>query len=464
MSTVIEKDKETVETSNSDTYGLGVRHLQCALLGIIVITIAGMRNILNVAVIAMVSDSPPNENIPTYPNWASKKNLMLSSFFWGYVVFQVLAGELAKKYGPKLLLGVSIFINSIFLLLLPYFGAQFGYLGVIACRVIQGLTQGPLQPCCHNLLSKWVPRQERARMGNFVYSGAPLGVLIALPTAGAISSSSVGWPVVFYLYGSIGILWTILWFVFGSESPSVSKMISEEEKRYIQKSTSVHEEKTVPTPWKAIFTSAPVYAILICHCGQNWGYFTMITETPSYMDKILDFNLASNSALSALPYLAQWIVSHLLSPIADLLILRQVVSVGSSRKLMNSIGTLVPAVALISLMFLGSDQPALTLVIIVIAVGVNGGTYCGFNINHMDISPTHAGTLMGIGNTIGNSQKQLWNIVFVTTGIVYVITGVMYILLGSGEEQPWNKLEDRDELPFQDRKTNSTLAEIKTKE
>ena len=44
-------------------------------------------------------------------------------------------------------------------------------------------------------------------------------------------------------------------------------------------------------PYKAILKSAPVYAILIAHVGQNWGYYTLLTQMPKYMKDVLNYNL-----------------------------------------------------------------------------------------------------------------------------------------------------------------------------
>ncbi|XP_018561181.1 putative inorganic phosphate cotransporter [Anoplophora glabripennis] len=442
----------------------GIRHIQCAFLSVIIVALAGMRTSLSVVVIAMISENPPNKNIPTYPEWASKKNMILSSFYWGYIVFQFVAGMVANKYGTKYLLGIGMFINSVFCLILPYFGSQFGYQGIIACRMIQGLTQGPLLPCCHNLLSKWLPLQERGKIGNFVYACFPLGTVICLPLAGVISSSAAGWPTVFYLYGGICLVWSILWLIFGSSNPSTDRFISEDERKYIQAGAPIEEEKSIATPWKAIFTSGPFYAIIICHCGTSMGDYTMRSETPSYMEKIMDFDLASNSSFSALPSLGQYVVGNLSGQITSRLIEKGVLSVGGGRKLSNSLATFVPALFLFALVFIAADQPELTLITLIIGVGMMGASYSGYLINHMDISPVHSGVLMGFGNTLGNvfgfvgplsvdlisnisgykeTQKQLWNIVFSVTGIVLVATGISYIILGSGEEQPWSKVEDR---------------------
>jgi len=41
-----------------------------------------------------------------------------------------------------------------------------------------------------------------------------------------------------------------------------------------------------------------MWAVIIAHCGQNWGFFTLLTEMPSYMNSILKFDLKSVSSIS----------------------------------------------------------------------------------------------------------------------------------------------------------------------
>lgn len=53
--------------------------------------------------------------------------------------------------------------------------------------------------------------------------------------------------------------------------------------------------KAMRTPWKAIFTSVPMWALIIVHCGQNWGYWTLITELPTYMNEVLEYKLVDVS-------------------------------------------------------------------------------------------------------------------------------------------------------------------------
>ncbi|KAJ8980964.1 hypothetical protein NQ317_013418 [Molorchus minor] len=444
----------------------GSRHVQYALLFSVNLLAYSIRNILNVAVIAMISTAPPDENVPTYPEWSEKKNVMLSSFFWGYICLQIVAGQIAKNYGPKLFLTGAIFTCSTFSLLIPVLGARYGYEGVIACRIIQGLAQGFVYPSVHNLLSAWVPLVNRAKVASFVYAGSPLGTVIAMPIAGYLSDTTWGWPSAFYLYGVVGYMWCLLWFLIGSNSPQEHGKISAEELKYIQKGTSVEDRENVPTPWKEIFTSLPFWAILIANSGNIWGYWTLLTEISTYMDRILGFKIASNSVLSALPYFVQWILSLIMGPIADYLVVKKITTIRTSRKIFNSIGVFIPTIALVILMFVGPEYKILTVAIFVIAVGFNAAIYSGFNVNHIDIAPVHAGTLYGIGNTAATlcaivaplsvdgiavatgykeTEKPLWNIVFAVAAVIYAVTGIFFDFAAAGEVQPWNNLKTSKE-------------------
>lgn len=61
----------------------------------------------------------------------------------------------------------------------------------------------------------------------------------------------------------------------------------------------------------------------------------------------------------------------------------------------------MPALSLISLCLTGTSSKNIVIFFLVLAVSSNAGTNCGMNLNHIDLSPVHAGTLMGITNSIG---------------------------------------------------------------
>ena len=49
----------------------------------------------------------------------------------------------------------------------------------------------------------------------------------------------------------------------------------------------------VPTPWVSIVTSMPVWAILVAACAQCLGAFTLVSEMPSYLNGVMDYDIRS---------------------------------------------------------------------------------------------------------------------------------------------------------------------------
>lgn len=50
---------------------------------------------------------------------------------------------------------------------------------------------------------------------------------------------------------------------------------------------------TKNVPWKEIFKSRAVYAIMICHFAHNWGNYLFLTQTPSYIHDVFKFDIKS---------------------------------------------------------------------------------------------------------------------------------------------------------------------------
>ncbi|KAJ6940383.1 hypothetical protein NC651_006507 [Populus alba x Populus x berolinensis] len=72
------------------------------------------------------------------------------------------------------------------------------------------LTQGVAMPAMNNILSKWIPVSERSRSLALVYSGMYLGSVTGLAIS-PILIHKLGWPFVFYSFGSLGSIWFALW-------------------------------------------------------------------------------------------------------------------------------------------------------------------------------------------------------------------------------------------------------------
>jgi hypothetical protein len=65
-------------------------------------------------------------------------------------------------------------------------------------------------------------------------------------------------------------------------------------------------------------------------------------------------------------------------------------------------GHWIPGLALIGLNFSSTTDSTAAVALLTLAVGVNSAAYLGFQLNHIDLSPNYAGTMMGITNCLAN--------------------------------------------------------------
>lgn len=111
-----------------------------------------------------------------------------------------------------------------------------------------------------------------------------------LAVSGLLASSTMGWPSIFYFSGAATIIWAIFWMLFGSSSPALCKRISIEEKTFIE-SMPGSSHIQLKTPWLSILRSKPVIALILVHAAQCWGFWSLLTETPSYLVQIFEFEI-----------------------------------------------------------------------------------------------------------------------------------------------------------------------------
>jgi hypothetical protein len=69
-------------------------------------------------------------------------------------------------------------------------------------------------------------------------------------------------------------------------------------------------------------------------------------------------------------------------------------------------GQFGPALAMLGAAYAGCN-PLVTVALLTLGVGLNGGIYSGFKVNHLDLSPSLAGVLMSITNCSANMAGLL---------------------------------------------------------
>ncbi|XP_071569079.1 putative inorganic phosphate cotransporter isoform X1 [Temnothorax nylanderi] len=387
-----------------------------------------------------------------YPWNEYEVNMILGSFFWGYICTEFPGGRLAEIIGTKRVFGYSMMASSFVTLLTPL-AASLGYTVVVALRVVLGFMLGATWPAIQPMTARWIPPTERSKFVSHMMASS-LGAAITMLMCGFLIAS-LGWESVFYVTGVIGIIWSVAWFLLVFDSPSQHPRISAEERHFIESAIgTTTTTKHLPIPWRALITSGPVWAIVITHACSVFGYHTIVNQLPTYMKYILHFNIKENGLLSSLPYLGKYIFALSMSILADYLLRNNKLSVTAIRKIFTTFAVLTPSMLMVMQAYYGCDRAA-SVAVFTVALTINGGITAGYLGNGLDIAPNFSGTIFGIANTFSsiggflssfmvgnityhNQTYTQWSIIFWILAAVYFAGAVTFAVFGTGELQSWN--------------------------
>ena len=97
--------------------------------------------------------------------------------------------------------------------------------------------------------------------------------------------------------------------------------------------------------------------------------------------------LFQNGVLFALPYITMYIVTMLVSQLADALLTRKILSITAIRKTAQFLA-FAPAAGFISAVgFVGCEQRYMAVVFLTAALAFTGFGRCAYSINHVDVAP-----------------------------------------------------------------------------
>ena len=357
------------------------------------------------------------------------KGFVLSSFFVGYILLQVVSGSLASRYGGKLLLGLAVIWWSLWTALTPA-AAFLSLTALILARIALGLGEAAVFPACINMVGRWVPPEHRSRAVALFTSGLSMGTVFALPTTGYLVRS-YGWPVPFYVFGMVGLAWALFWFT----SVGSGRGVPEESSR-----------SGGATPWGRLFRTPAVWAIIVNHFCHNWALYVLLAWLPSYFKSTFGLSLANAGLISAAPSLASFVMANVAGHIADRMI-RGGRSATFVRKLMQSI-SLFGAAGFLLLLPLAASAPA-GMLLLCGATGTLAFSFAGFAPNCFDVAPRYASVIWGISNTFGTIPGVVgvattgWLVqrtggyaaAFIVTASIAMIGGVVFLVAGSGERK-----------------------------
>jgi MFS family permease len=308
---------------------------------------------------------------------ASQLGVLLSAFYYTYVVAMAPAGWLAERYGAHIVFSVGVAIWSVATFLT---GFASSFVALLALRLLLGLGESVGFPCASKLLAQSVV-PGRLGLANGVMSfgyllGPAVGTLI-----GGLLMAAFGWRPVFIVFGAISLGWLWPWrkVVVGPAPDGMAP--------------------TGAAPsFRQILHQRALWGAAVGLFSANYSFYFILAWLPFYLVKARGFSVQTMAVIASWAYLlnavgalaAGWLTDRWLHSgrSADL-IYKSVMAA-------NHVSGIACMVAMI---VLPVDGAIIALFVYEIVAGVaSPGLYA---IPQIIAGPTAAGRWVGIHNGVG---------------------------------------------------------------
>jgi ACS family glucarate transporter-like MFS transporter len=230
---------------------------------------------------------------------------VFSAFLIGYAAFQVPAGWLAARFGPRKLLTAALIWWSLFSIataLVPPDG-QHAILMLAIVRFALGIGEAAVYPAGNQFVSRWVPAQERGKANGLIFAGVGAGSGLTPPLITAIIAGS-GWRASFYVCAVIGVIAAILWYVVARDRPQDHQSVGAAELAYIEAGLPPAPEGNVAIPWRAIYASRNVWGLFLSYFAFGYVVWIFFSWFFIYLAEARGLDLKSSALFGMAPFLA----------------------------------------------------------------------------------------------------------------------------------------------------------------
>lgn len=184
--------------------------------------------------------------------------IVMSAFFWSYMLFQIPSGWLADRVGYRISLALAVGWWSAATALTA---TARGMTSLIGLRVLLGIGESGAYPSNSGVTARWFPDRERCRVSAFFDSGSKVGTAVAMPLIVWLIAS-FGWQASFIVSGAMGLVWTALW-IWYYRDPEKHRYINREELDYIRSGQQKHDglDGEKPMKWYELFRYRNIWAM-----------------------------------------------------------------------------------------------------------------------------------------------------------------------------------------------------------
>ncbi|MFH1302001.1 MAG: MFS transporter [Planctomycetota bacterium] len=364
---------------------------------------------------------------------------VMSAFFWSYALSQIPSGWIGHVWGTRRSLTAFALLWSIATALT---GLVTGFWMLIAVRLIFGISQAGIFPCCANTISKWLPKSRRGLasglLGSFMSIGSAfgafsIGLLLQGIQFGGVEVPGMSWRTIMYLCALPSFVWAIWFYYWFRDRPENHGGVNAAELKIIRNGDVVEQtvqgrdEHGEPTPWGKILTSFSMWMI----CGQQFfraaGTIFYMTWFPVYLQKSRGITIASSGIWTSFPLLS-FVVGNFLGGVVVDWVLQRTGSRRWSRQGVAIVAMLGCALCTLCAYFVKETNLAMTLITVSMFFAGLGGA-CGYTVT-IDKGGQHVAPIFGMMNMAGNLGAALLPVIVGTMFDAGIYNAVLILMAG----------------------------------
>ena len=319
--------------------------------------------------------------------------VLLSAFFWGYVITMVPAGWTVSRYSAKKVIIWALVVWSIMAILT---GVVTSFNALLVVRFLMGLAEGVVWPAFSIVIVNWFPDHERGRAMNFSELSLPVSAIIMAPLAGWMIHTW-NYHVMFILQGLPPLIMAGLFAWLGSDSPEKDRLISNTERTYIMERMASERKTQVQSDEGTIWNVLGNYRIWILGVIYFlWinGFYSFGLWMPTLLKQLSGKGIQVVGWLSAVPFVLAVVAMLINSALSDRWRLKRMWFV--------AVPLLIGGFGLVTEHFIGFGLGINMLVLIISGIGIYAafGPWWAWSVSF--VPKNQAGSANGLINLLGN--------------------------------------------------------------
>ena len=365
---------------------------------------------------------------------------VLAAFSFAYGIFEIPTGILGDKLGPKKILTRIVIWWSLFTILT---GFSYTFTALLIVRFLFGVGEAGAYPNATVVISKWFPKGERGRAQSFIWIASRIGGALA-PFLSVIIMNTFGWRWVFYIFGTLGIIWVIFWNYWFKDEPREMKGIKSKEIELIESKREVKSLGHGLLSIKNILKNKNVWFLMgMYHCLLYGAYF-YLSWMPKYLKNGRNVGDDDIAFMASLPFILGTIGCFIGGFSSDFLSKKYGLKWG--RRSVGMFGLIMAGICMITATFILDN----TISIIVLSLGLAfkdftlpvswataadiGGENSGSVAGAMGMAGQLGSTVMSISFGYILSMTGSWELPLQIIGVIVIIGGLLWLKIDPSQK------------------------------